>query len=282
MNRASFGAAVLTCALAGPAAAAEPSEPSADDAIETPAADATAEPPPTATAERSLFTGACPKWDLDAPDEARRAAAQATMERAEALHQEGRWTEALATIDIAECHWPDRDYDYMRGVIFQTQGDCEAAIVSFTRFLASDPPEIDARAARSQIRACRPPPPADLPAPPPSAPPPHWSRDPAGASLLGVGIGTLVVGTALGIAARVEAHETAATFGEFQARRDRTRTLRAAAIGVLVTSAACLTGAVIRYAIVARRNRNATRTSEAARRHSVLGRMSGGRISLAK
>lgn len=170
---------------------------------------------------------------------------------------------------------------YSRGQAELMAGRCKDAIETFEVFIATGPNEQWSDAAQASIDECKealPPQPEPVPVPaepkpgsetqakvpPPSrkvpdeAPPPRpWFRDPAGATLVGLGTAGLVAGTVLAIVAvdQQSRAEDSATLPRFARHNDRAVTLSRASVPVLAVGGALLIGGVIRYVIVAGRQR---------------------------
>ncbi|RMH44069.1 MAG: hypothetical protein D6689_03340 [Deltaproteobacteria bacterium] len=175
-------------------------------------------------------------------------------------------------------------------------GDCASAIRAYREFLATDPPEPQAKAASAAIERCevalgetgwtsaeipdRGPPaaparpagrvpaaaPAAHAAPAPAAPAAApgddrrpWYRDPIGATLLGAGATSAAVGIGLFVSSAAErrAAADAATYGEYERHLDAAQSRRTAAwVGVGV-GAGLASAAAVRYWL--RRDRGTSR-----------------------
>lgn len=237
----------------------------------------------------------CATVDPDLTDARRRERADAHAVRADDLFTHGDTAGALAEIDKAQCYWPHPDYDFMRGVLFASRGECAKARAAMREFFGSEPNDVDARAARERIGACGPvPPPAardlpDGPAVPPAMlfgpePPPRTEdrpldaaerrrvlRDPLAAALLGGGGTAIVIGTALTIAAGDDDSHSARTFAEFQDLERSKRRLRAAGGTLLGLGSAAIVGAIVRYALRVRQQKRDRARSRGVARRSVTG-----------
>lgn len=214
--------------------------------------------------------------------------AQAAMERAVALHDEGKLDEASAVLDEAYAVYPDRDFLFMRGVVERKRNNCELAVDLFESFLAQHPSLVDVEAANAQIESCKAsapepaaqtPPPAAAqeaaPEPPPATvepdytPPtpadsssdrgPHWKNDALAGGLLGTGLVLSTAGAVLLVAADRQGSNAngAPTAGDYRQERSRARSLSAVGWPALGLGVSALVGSVIRYAVVARRHREA-------------------------
>lgn len=190
--------------------------------------------------------------------------------RAGELFRNGEFEQAAAAFEEAYARTGDPALLFGRAQALRRAGSCAAAIEVFEVFLATSPPPADVQAAEGVIAACRAildehgpePGPVQLepvPAPvqdEPPPPPPRWPRDVAGGVLLGSGLavtiaGAAVYGTAFARAsARPQESEQA-----YESRQRSTRTLAATGAGLMVGGSALLVGSVVRYVLVARRQR---------------------------
>lgn len=156
-----------------------------------------------------------------------------------------------------------------RAQALRRAGSCAAAIDVFEEFIATSPPAADAEAAQTVIDECRaildvheaPPPepvaPVDPSTPPPApAKPKPWHRDVTGGVLVGAGLTLTAIGGALLGSASTQAEEPLGGETEYEQRRDRVRTLSIASVAVMSVGGALLVGALVRYAVVAKRGRS--------------------------
>lgn len=210
--------------------------------------------------------------------------------RAGELFERGEFEQAAAAFAEAYARTGDPALLFGRAQALRRAGDCGGAIAVFEAFIASSPPEPDVQAARDVIAACRsilgedavepevdaPEPEPAPPAGPVSPPPPRWPRDVTGGVLLGSGLAVAVTGAALyGTAfARAADRSGDPMEGEqaFEARERSVRTLAAVGGGLMLGGTALLVGSVVRYAIVARRDRS---RGDVARRRAALARRFG-------
>jgi hypothetical protein len=216
---------------------------------------------------------------LTAPDDA--------AQRAERHFAAQEYEQAIAALREAYATEPIPKYVFAEGSALQALGRYEEAIEAYERFLALAPPRDEAQKAFDRIQACRaaidehePRPKAQTvePAPEPEPPPRAivedavvmrpWHRDVTGGVLLGVGLVAAATGGALlGVGAgRRSAAMNAMTEGDFRTDLRGTTALQGVGVGLLVTGGALLVGAIVRYAIV--RRRNATRSSSAQLGHA--------------
>jgi len=199
-----------------------------------------------------------------APAPAPLSPAEQAKERALDAWEEGRYDEARAEIARAYELEPLRRYLYARARIEQADGHCDVANEFYRRYLAENPPEVDANAAKRAIAACDrqiadaggttnvdPPP---IPARP-------WHRDPLAIGLVTSGAVVLVVGFGLFGRAFVEHREAKRTLdhAEFDRRVRRARVLSPIGIAGISLGAALVVGGVVRWAVVRRRAKAADR-----------------------
>ena len=230
---------------------------------------------------------------LHGPDPVRAAADEAAV-----LVQEERYDEAMATLDAAERERADPVFVFMRGVVEDERGNCEAAIEHYDRFLALDVPEMDAQEARRRRDRCAQqlppppkhedpvatpaPPPATTPVPPaapprdaPSPPPRKWYADPAGVTLSVVGIAALATGAGLYTQAQADARAAreSTVLDRFDERATRAERLNRAGIALLSIGGAIVVAAIVRYAVVGARARK--RRQRAAANKNYFGTLVG-------
>jgi tetratricopeptide (TPR) repeat protein len=209
--------------------------------------------------------------------------------RAGELFRDGEFEKAAAAFAEAYARTGDPALLFGRAQALRRAGNCGAAIEVFEQFIATSPPAADVQAARDVIEACRsilgeeptePEPhlaaPQATPEPDPPPPPrPRWHRDVAGGVLLGSGLAVAATGAALYGTAFGRAGEPPAgpmqSEQAYEARQRSIRTLAATGGGLLIGGTALLVGSVVRYAIVARRERArrevARQRAAIARRH---------------
>ena len=194
---------------------------------------------------------------LLAPVETVESAAKNAFELAEA----GKLDEARALLDDTYARTAAPPLLFVRGTLEQSAGDCDAAIDYYRRYLATDPAEADARAARDGIEQCggeddvpAPPPPSSMRAPTAAttrdAAPPSKRNDPVAIGLLASGAavtvaGGTLLGFGLGVAGMADDSRTEADFGN---RLDRGRALTIAGGIVLPIGTALLIAGAVRLA----------------------------------
>lgn len=209
--------------------------------------------------------------------------------RAGELFERGEFEQAAAAFEEAYARTGDPALLFGRAQALRRAGNCGAAIEVFEAFIATSPPEPDVQAARDVIEACRSilgedatanataPTPEPIREPEPVPPPrPRWPRDVAGGTLLGSGLAVAVTGAALYGTAMTRAAKGSGDPMEgeqaFEARERSLRTLAGVGGGLMLGGSALLVGSVVRYVIVARRERA---RGDAARRRAALARRSG-------
>ncbi|MEM6295128.1 MAG: hypothetical protein AAGA54_27910 [Myxococcota bacterium] len=198
--------------------------------------------------------------------------------RAATLVEQGRHLEAARDLEAEFERSGDPLFLFAAATARRRGGDCRGAIALYERFLESEPPPptSDAAEAGNAIEECRsvigearaepePPPPVlvvapsvDAPRDTAAVPEQPWTRDVLGGALLGSGVavavgGAIVVGVGAALARPREESEAG-----FERREQSVRTLYAAGGSMLAAGGALLIGSIVRYAVVARRSRDAT------------------------
>lgn len=161
-------------------------------------------------------------------------------------------------------------------------GDCWTALALYKRFLDLGPPPDWVDLAQHNVQRCQeqiatareeaarvgpPPPRAPADTPPPASPPKRerktWPRDPAGASL--VGVGSVLVGVGVGLIAggawhrgQADGEPTDAAYGD---RQQKGLVLTYVGIPVLSAGAVALVAGAVRWGLLARAERRARSTS---------------------
>lgn len=203
---------------------------------------------------------------------------RAAADEAAVLVREARYDDAMKTLDDAEAKQKDPVFVYMRGVVEEERGNCEAATAHYEEYLALDIPEVDAKEARRRRARCerllesrKPPPPTVQPdTEPPLAesrrPLRPWYADPAGLVLTAVG--TTAVAAGAGIYAQALSDENAAkratVLEMYDERGTRAERLSRAGIATMSIGGAIVLAGIIRYAIVGAKRRK-QRTARALR-----------------
>jgi tetratricopeptide (TPR) repeat protein len=190
--------------------------------------------------------------------------AEQAKERALDAWEAGDYDEARREIIRAYELDPKRRYLYARARIEQADGHCDVANEFYRRYLAENPPELDAQAAKRSIAECE----RQLAAAggsrsdEPSVPPPRaWHRDPLAIGLVASGSVVLAVGLGLFGRAFVEHRLAQRTedHAEFGRRVRRARVFSPVGIAGISLGAALVVGGAVRWAVVRRRSRAAER-----------------------
>jgi hypothetical protein len=196
-------------------------------------------------------------------------AARAHFEEAQERFESRDYAGAAAALDAAYAIEPAADLLYPWAQAERLDGNCRRAIELYRRFLAANPPQEHAMLAEQNIATCE----DQLarqrskePGPQPADPATDtrrttdqrpWRRDVAGGVLVGAGSAGLVVGTGLLIAALHGASSAAEAddVADYEERMDRATLQRNLSIGAFVAGGALALGGVLRYVLVARKQR---------------------------
>jgi hypothetical protein len=219
--------------------------------------------------ERTLATCVILAAPSDHPEFLEDPAARAHFEDAQERFESRDYTGAAAALDAAYAIEPAADLLYPWAQAERLGGNCQRAIELYRRFLAAEPPAEHARLAEQNISTCEellarqrraepPPRPADPAQDTETATDERpWQRDIAGGILVGAGAAGLVAGTGLLIAALHGASSVseADDVGDYEQRVDRATLQRNVSIGAFVVGGALTLGGVLRYVLVARRQR---------------------------
>ncbi len=209
--------------------------------------------------------------------------AQALVSEAQILFSEGNFGDAAKLIEKAYLIEPVPELLFPWAQAEREQGNCRAAIDLYGRLLEEIPEGRMADSARSNIALCEeemPPeeetvavvddePLEEIDEPEPEPEPvavtktdeqpkaKQWFKDPAGGVLTGLGVVGVGAGAALLIVARGTANGApdAASLDDYNAQSDSALTQRNAGAGVLSVGGALLVAGVIRYALVAKKNK---------------------------
>ncbi|MBC8072279.1 MAG: hypothetical protein IAG13_28415 [Deltaproteobacteria bacterium] len=207
--------------------------------------------------------------------------AKAHLERGNVLFQDGDFDGAAEEYRKGYEKQDDPAFLYTWAQAERRRGRCAAAVRLYQRYIATNPPDVSAEYAREGILKCADelaadeamppgderPSPAELPAeaPPPGAAdqaPPRepaarnsWQRDPAAATLVAIGLAGVAAGTGLLVASAIERDkgESAANYGEFDERQQRTRNYQIAGGVVLGVGVGLLAGGIARWAVLGTR-----------------------------
>jgi tetratricopeptide (TPR) repeat protein len=200
---------------------------------------------------------------VEAPAEPERDPA----ERAAELFGAGEFLEAAAAFEEAFAKTGDPAFVFGRAQALRRAGNCAAAIDELERFIDLAPPQNDIDEAKTVIASCRrvlgieaksDAPEAVArpePTPPPAPRPRPWHRDPAGAALLGSGLVLSAIGGGLLGGSFARARDRDETESAWESRGRSVRVLSTAGIVMLGVGGALVIAGVIRWAVVARRNR---------------------------
>lgn len=184
--------------------------------------------------------------------------------------REGEFVRAAEAFARAYAATGDPALLFGRAQALRRAGSCAAAIDVFEEFIAAAPPAADAEAAQGSIDECRaileahsdptvdppPPDPIDEPIAPPTTPAPKWHRDVTGGVLLGSGLAIVAVGAALYGTSFSLADERGGTEQAYESRTRRVRTFSATGAGLMIGGGMVIVGAIVRYAVVAKRQRS--------------------------
>ena len=192
--------------------------------------------------------------------------AQTHIDRATALHQAGKFSDALGELMFAYSLDPRPMLLYAIGQVHVKLGQCKLAIAFYERFLTTKPDEGPAGAAQEAIASCKkvgdtvvaPEPPAPTPRPDPSPTPiaatagPEdrvWYRDVVGDALVGGGV-VVALMSALVYASAVSKLDDADHARSYSAQQDLVDTAhsdRVYAVLLAATGAALIGGGIYHY-----------------------------------
>jgi tetratricopeptide (TPR) repeat protein len=188
-------------------------------------------------------------------------------DRAAQAIREGRYTDAAEAFAQDYERTGDPALLFGQAQALRRAGDCKAAIEVFERFIATAPPQADVAAASAAIDECREilgAKPAVDPAPQPivaiepaPAPVRHWSRDPPGAVLMGLGVALTVTGAALFGASYRRMNDRPGSEAELEDHRRRVTRMWNGGLGLLVGGGVVMIAAAIRWGLVARAQQRA-------------------------
>lgn len=170
--------------------------------------------------------------------------------------------EAARLLEGAYAQDPQPTYLYSLGEAWLAANNCPAAIDAFDRYLATNPPEIDANAARARRATCPVTVPEPEPLPPPrpllieqnpsqpAVPTPHktLAQDPLFWGLTGAGTILALAGSGALVGTRISADNAnrAVTEGRWEGGVSQTQTLATAGTVVFAVAGTLLLGAVAR------------------------------------
>lgn len=192
-----------------------------------------------------------------------RPEAQALYERGLGRFQAHDYGGAIADFEAGYAIEPRREFLFAEGQAKRLGGDCKGAVALYQRFLATNPPPLQASGTHMALGRCAQhmadhpevvvvPPPPPPPAPPP--PPPRWWRDPLGIGATGAGVVALGVGLGFWIASNVAQDDAGAATSrpEYDSRWSTAETRRSVAVGAIVTGAVLTAAGVARFVLVRR------------------------------
>lgn len=166
------------------------------------------------------------------------------------------YTGAIAAYDAGFALDPHPDFLYAKAQAQRLAGDCPGAIQSYQGFLASSPPDAEAKIARFNIDRCK----AD--AERPAAPVEEyrdtpWYRDVLGDVLAGSAVVAVGVGATYLFVAdhHVDNANDADDVDEYVYERDLAHHDRTIGTAVTIVGGALAVGAILRYALHDRRER---------------------------
>jgi hypothetical protein len=180
--------------------------------------------------------------------------------------REGRYADAAEVFAKQYEQTGDPALLFGQAQALRRAGDCRAAIDVFERFIATLPPAPDIAAANDAIVECREivgadaqtpepePQPAALDVPAP-APPRHWSKDPAGGVLVGLGGAIAVTGAAVFGASYGRVDDRPGSEAALEDHRRNVRAMWNAGLGLLVGGGVLMIAGAIRWGVVARANK---------------------------
>ena len=216
------------------------------------------------------------------------------LSEAQAAYEAQDFAKAADLLEQAYMIEPNEQLLYPWAQAERESGDCETAIDLYKRVLESNPPETLAANAQGNIDRCQEQldeadmvieddaddepvddlvdepdtPPEPDPEPAPIKPREDegkdttkaWYKDPVGGVLVGIGVAGVVTGGALmGVASsRAKSVGDADTNQDYVDAKDSAKTLNTGGVVALSVGGALLVGGIIRYAIVAKKNKAQT------------------------
>jgi hypothetical protein len=218
---------------------------------------AAAAPPPVEKAEKP------PSADAGQAEGPMRPEAQALYDRGLARFQAREYPGAISDFEAGYAIEPRREFLFAEGQAKRLGGDCKGAVALYQRFLATNPPPLQASATHIALGRCAqhmadhpevvlvPPPPTPPSVPPP---PPRWWRDPIGLGATGAGVVALGIGLGFWIASGVAEDDAgdSSTQPDYDRRWATAGSRRAISVGALVTGAVLTAAGVTRLMLVRR------------------------------
>ena len=173
-------------------------------------------------------------------------AARRELDRGLALFRTREYARAIAAFDAGFAIDPHPDFLYAKGQAQRLEGDCAGAITSYRTFLATSPPETEARLTRFNLERCE----ADLAAAARAIrPAPPWYTDRLGGVLAGGAVAASIAGAALFVIAdgHVDRARESETLDEYEAEIDVVSNRRMWAKISIGVAGALAISSVIRY-----------------------------------
>jgi hypothetical protein len=197
---------------------------------------------------------------------AMRPEAQALYDRGLARFAAHDYAGAIADLEAGHALEPRREFLFAEGQAKRLAGDCKGAVALYQRFLATEPPAVQANATQIALGRCAqhmaahpevvvvntPPPPT-----PPRPPPPPWWHDAWGLRLSIAG----AVGVAVGAGFLIAAHgaqsdaDSATTLAAYDARWATAESRLTVGVAALTIGGALVAGGIVRFAVVRREAR---------------------------
>lgn len=207
--------------------------------------------------------------------------AKAHLDRGNAAFGKGDFDTAVEEYKKGYAKQDDPAFLYTWAQAERKRGRCAAAVKLYKRYIATNPPEMSAEAARDGIVSCAealaaddplppddeptpddgadepadpgtPPPPADEPPPPAAKPPRPWNRDPAGIVLLSLGVAGVGAGIGL-LAGSWSWLERADNYGEYDHRANKLRGFQIGGGILLAVGVGAIAGGAARLALLKKR-----------------------------
>lgn len=172
---------------------------------------------------------------------------------------------AIADLEAGYKIEPRREFLFAEGQAKRLAGDCKGAVALYQRFLATQPPAVQAHATQIALGRCaqhmadHPEIVVVQPPRPPPPPPPKWWRDPWGLGFSGAGVAAIGVGVGF-IAASYSARDDAAgapALGPYNGRWSTAESRWRVGVGTLALGAALTAVGVTRFVLVGRQAREA-------------------------
>jgi tetratricopeptide (TPR) repeat protein len=170
---------------------------------------------------------------------------------------------AIADLEAGYAIDPRREFLFAEGQAKRLAGDCKGAVALYQRFLATQPPAVQANATQIALGRCaqhmadhpevvvveQP-----RPALPPPPPPPKWWRDPFGLAFTGAGVAAIGVGVGFIAASSSAQHdaENAPTYDPYDQRWATAESRRQVGVGTVALGTALTAIGVARFVLIRR------------------------------